>query len=47
MYAKNIDINLLKKIMTTEDLSILNFFGKYLRTCFDIRKSAKENSIKN
>ena len=32
------EINLIKEIMLCEDLSILNTFGKYIRSCFDKRK---------
>ena len=37
--AKKLDIHIIRKLMTTEDLSILNKFGKYIRTCFDKRKT--------
>ena len=39
--AKKLDINLIRKLMVTEDLSTLNKFGKFIRTCFDKRKQNK------
>ena len=37
--AKKLDINIIRKLMVTQDLRILNKFGKYIRTCFDKRKT--------
>ena len=42
MYTKKLNIHIIRTIMTTDDLSILNAFGRHLRNCFDIRKRIKE-----
>ena len=35
LQTDKMEINLIKEIMLCEDLSILNTFGKYIRSCFD------------
>ena len=36
--TKIMDLNLIKNIMGTKDLTILNKFGRYIRSCVEKRK---------